>query len=590
MTTKDDGLPIIDRDLIIDRIYGIAMEPTSLDDFIELWHDMNLAAHFGGETAETSGPSDSPYLSHLERAHAIMQRNDDLRPDLMEYLRPYDNLAAFVVSGSLRVEAANQGALSAFAATRGGSLDQLSLPPQLRNALVRTARDVLHGTDHSEKILKADITTKGSSILFRIMRVAGPPEDGPTALVVSSRFHWRKEIGALLGEVYQLTQAEQDVVRMLVEGQETKSIAAARTTSEGTVRAQIKSITGKMNLRSQTDIVRFAMALGDFPKTPAAETEAVSPQTPGLTNNWLESEVWKPFKSLTMPDGRRMTYHDMGPSTGNPAVFSHMGSCMVRWPRSMIRLAFELNLRVICPIRAGYGHSDTIELTADPLDTASTDTAVLLNTLGIQRVPYVAQGSDFPFAVDLVAKHPDLVSEVLGFGARPCLPGGLQVNGAGRWQRFFVTTARNSPHLAQFASHAVMAMCKRIGPDAMLRQLCKDSPADLALLENEEIRRVLAANLSLMAGKSTNAARAFAMEYIAFQADWSDLVMATRPIPVQLFLAQEDPTIDLNAIPKFQQSYPWIAFEVVQDAGLALTFQHPEKLIPLMAKAASRAA
>ena len=245
---------------------------------------------------------------------------------------------------------------------------------------------------------------------------------------------------------------------------------------------------------------------------------------------------------------------------------------------------------MICPIRAGYGHSDTIEMTADPLDTASTDTAVLLNTLGIQRVPYVAQGTDFPFAVDLIAKHPNLVSEVLGFGARPCLPGGLQVNGAGRWQRFFVTTARNSPHLAQFASHAVMAMCKRIGPDAMLRQLCKDSPADLALLENDEIRRVLVANLSLMAGKSTNAARAFAMEYIAFQADWSDLVMATRPIPVQLFLAQEDPTIDLNALPKFQQAYPWIAFEVVQNAGLALTFQHPEKLIPLMAKAASRAA
>ena len=30
--------------------------------------------------------------------------------------------------------------------------------------------------------------------------------------------------------------------------------------------------------------------------------------------------------------------------------------------------------------------------------------------------------------------------------------------------------------------------------------------------------------------------------------------MATRPIRVQLFLAQEDPTIDLSAIPKFQQA------------------------------------
>jgi hypothetical protein len=63
------------------------------------------------------------------------------------------------------------------------------------------------------------IATNGRAILFRIMRIAGLPEEGPIALVVSSRFHWRKEIGALLGGVYQLTQAEQDVERMLVAGQ-----------------------------------------------------------------------------------------------------------------------------------------------------------------------------------------------------------------------------------------------------------------------------------------------------------------------------------------------------------------------------------
>jgi len=50
------------------------------------------------------------------------------------------------------------------------------------------------------------------------------------------------------------------------------------------------------------------------------------------------------------------------------------------------------NLRVICPIRAGYGHSDALELTADPLDAASQDSAFLLNTLGVRRLPYVAQG------------------------------------------------------------------------------------------------------------------------------------------------------------------------------------------------------
>ena len=64
--------------------------------------------------------------------------------------------------------------------------------------------------------------------------------------------------------------------------------------------------------------------------------------------------------------------------------------------------------------------------------------------------------------------------------------------------------------------------------------------------------------------------------------------MTTRHIPVRIFLAEVDPTIDLSAMPKLQAAYPWIEFEIVRNAGLALMFQKPEKLIPLMAEAANR--
>lgn len=578
---QDQDSADIDRDMIVDRIYEIALEPSSLEEFIDLWHESDLAEKFPD--------LDTSYKAHLERGGSFLQRGETTRPDLAEYLQPYDNLAAFVVLGSLNVEASNFGAQSAFGVKAGDGLDQLNLPAEMRAALIRTTQDVLRKPGHSEKILKTEMATKGGAMLFRIVRIADVFEDGPAALIVSTHFHWREKIGELLGNVFQLTGAEQQVVRLLIEGQGTKSIAATRGTSEGTVRGQIKSITGKMNLHSQKDIVRLVMALGDFPKGTAGE-DAVELATPGLLGNWLESEVWKPFKSLSVPDGRTLTFHDMGPPRGDPVLFSHMGSCMARWSRSMIHLAFERNLRVICPIRAGYGHSDGLDASAHPFEAARDDTVFLLETLGVKRLPYVAQGTDFPFAADLIAKHPDIVSELIGVGARPCLPGGVHVDGAGRWQKFFVSTARNAPHLVQFASQAVMAMCKRIGPEAMLRQLCKDSPSDLALLEIEEMKQTLVANLSLMAGKSTNAARTFAMEYIAFQEDWSDSVLATRHIRVQIFLAEEDPTIDISLIPKLQDAYPWMEFEVVPKAGLALVYQKPEKLILLMAEAAKRAA
>ncbi|MEE9429113.1 MAG: LuxR C-terminal-related transcriptional regulator [Paracoccaceae bacterium] len=589
MKEQDTNPQRADRDLIVDRIYEIALEPSSLDDFIDFWHDTDLELQFNDTADGKTGEFGESFVTHLERAQMILQRGETARPDLSEYLRPFDSLAAFVVKASLIVEVSNLGAQSAFGVKAGDSLDRLNLPAEVRAAIIKTTQDVLSKSGPSEKILKAVIDTKGDVILFRILRMAEILEDGPAALVVSTHFHWREKIGTLLGSVFQLTEAEQNVVRLLIEGQDTKSIAATRNTSEGTVRGQIKSVTSKMNLRSQKGIVRLVMALGEFPKGLGGE-DVVELATPKLSKNWLETEVWKPIKSVCVPGGRALTYHDMGPPTGNPVLFSHMGSCMVRWSHSMIRMAFERNLRVICPIRAGYGHSDNLDPSENTFDAVRGDTVFLLESLKISRLPYVVQGTDFPFAADLIAKRPDIVSELIGIGARPCMPGGLNAEGAGRWQKFFVSTARNAPHLVQFASKAVMAMCKRIGPKAMLRQLCKDSPADLALLETEEMKQVLVANINLMAGKSTNAARAFAMEYVAFQEDWSDSIMATRHIPVQIFLAAEDPTLDLSSVPKLQETYPWMRFEVMQKAGLALMYQKPKILIPLLAEAAKRTA
>ncbi len=589
--TKNDGDTIdIDRDLVLDRIYEIALEPSSLEGFIDFWHDSELATQFNITEGRNPGEFDKSYRSHLERAQTILQRGETARPDMKEFLRPYDNLAAFVVNSSLQVEASNQGALSAFGVKLGDSLDQLALPLEMRKALTRSTHEVLHKSKQSEKLLKAELATKSGTMLFRIMRIANTFEDGNAALIVSTHFYWRETIASLLGSVFHLTEAEQNVVRLLVEGYNVKSIATARHTGEGTVRGQIKSIIGKMNLRSQTDIVRLVMTLGDFPKSLSGHDAAVEIDAPTLSDNWLESEVWKPFKSITLQDGRKLAYHDMGPLKGNPLLISHMGSCMVRWPRSMIRSAFEKNLRIICLIRAGYGPSDSLELDADPFDAIGKDSVSLLKALGINKLPYAVQGSDFPFAVDLISKYPGLITELISVGGRPCLPGGVNVDGEGRWQRFFVSMAQKAPHMVRFSSKALMAMSRRIGPEAMLRQLCKESPSDLLLLETVEMKQILEANISLMAAKSTNAAGAFALEYIAFQADWSDRVMATKVIPVRIYLAEEDPTVDLRAIPKLREAYPWIEIEVLENAGLALMYQKHEKLIPLMAEAAMRAA
>lgn len=590
MTPNQIAHTSADHSQILDGIYEIALDPALLEDFINLWADGNLAAHFADNDAAKAGAFDALFKAHLKRAEAFLQLGVTPHPRVTDHLKPYDSFAAFIINKSLIVEKANPGAQAAFGMVEGDRLTALDMHPDVRSSLAKLAQDVLQQSKSQERLFKTETETTGGAMLFRVIHIAEYDDTGPAALVVSTHIHWRDSIGKTLNHAFQLTQAEQDVVGKLTEGHDAKSVAIARRTSVGTVRGQIKSIISKMNVRSQADVVRFALILSDMSnmQSSASTNTITSPAVP--SDDWLQSEVWKPFKSIAMPDGRTLTYHDMGPPNGNPVLFSHMGSAMVRWPRAMVKMCYQHNLRVICPIRAGYGQSDNIDLDADVLESTSRDTVFLLERLGIAHLPYAIHGSDFPLAADLTAKNPDIISEIIGIGARPCLPGGMNVEGAGRWQRFFVWTARHNPKLVEFATNALMMMTKRIGPEAMLQKLCKDSPADLALLENAEIKQILIANLEIMAGPSTNAARAFAMEYSAFHADWSHLMEDLRHIPVQIFIAAQDPTIDVADLDKLRVAYPWMTANVIPNAGLALIYQEPEKLISILAQAAKSAA
>ncbi|MFK7877574.1 MAG: LuxR C-terminal-related transcriptional regulator [Paracoccaceae bacterium] len=590
MPPKDPVSKDTEHSQILDRIYEIALEPALLDDFINLWADGDWAAHFANGDPKSVGTFDAVFKAHLDRAEAFLQLGDTSQPNRADPLEPYKKVAAFCVNASLTVEEVNPGAQSAFGISTGDALSSLNLPDEFQAALASAVQDVLRRPESTERLIKSENETKQGALLFRVIPVRASRDMPSLALVVSTHVHWRESIGDILSNAFHLTQAEQNVVRKLTEGQDVKSIATARGTAVGTVREQVKSIISKMNVRSQADVVRFALILNDFSDTAKTDDSTKTPSQPVLSDDWLDTQVWKPFSTITLPDGRVMAYHEMGPSNGHPVLYSHMGSAMVRWTKPMIKLAFQHNLHVICPIRAGYGDSDKLDVHADVLDTINNDTVFLLKSLGISKIPYAVQGSDFPFAADLVAKYPDLITEVIGIGARPCLPGGESVEGWGRWQQFFVWTARHNPKLVHFASKAVMMMSKRIGSKAMLMQICKDSPADLALLELDDVKIVLIANLDLMAGPSSHAARAFAMEYIAFHQDWSGLMKNMRQIPIHIYTAEQDPTINLSELEKLRPAYPWITFEVVPNAGLALMYQAPTLLIPALAEAAKRAA
>ena len=561
----------IDQSKLIERIYEIAFEPLHLENLIEEWCLQTALA-------DTLDPS--ALQEHLRRAEVFLTRLEPVVDDPATYLRGYEKFAAFVVGAEMVVKAANIGAEQAFGVRKDAPLSNAKLPEDVITYLANAVRKSVRQEPGGNTLLRADLPAQRGVILMRLQTLNTTAD----VIVVSTQFQWSAANTKLLRQAYDLTDTEVDIVRRLVDGLDTKAIAEQRNTKVGTTRGQIKSILSKMNLRSQADIVRIAVMLGEMP-----DFHDSTPKKPALSKDWLEVEVWKPFQSRTLPDGRKQTFHMMGPQDGAPILLSHLGSCMVRWTKPMLRLAFEENLRIICPIRAGYGQSALPKGGYDPLALTTEDTAALLDHLHISALPYVVQGSDYPLAAHFAALQPTRITALISLGGRPCLPGGLQGEAPGAWQRFFVSIASKAPQLAEFAAAAVMTMSRRIGPQAMLQKLCKDSAADTALLADPIVAPVLEANIALMSEKTSFSARAFSREYIAFQTDWSGLVADARQVPTRVVLATEDPTFDRAILPKLSAAYPWIPFETVENAGLALLYEQYQDLIPIMGKAARSA-
>lgn len=65
---------------------------------------------------------------------------------------------------------------------------------------------------------------------------------------------------SILGKAYRLTQAEQDVCKLMVEGLMVVDIAEARNVAPDTVKTQIKSIYSKINASSRTELIRLILS------------------------------------------------------------------------------------------------------------------------------------------------------------------------------------------------------------------------------------------------------------------------------------------------------------------------------------------
>lgn len=563
-----------ERAEIVARLYDAALDPILLEHLVDAWESRIGPLRAGSPKA--AGPFDDPEIeAHLRRASVFLDRFEATR-SVSVYRSALDGIprsAAFLSDGGPGIAGFNRPAELAFGLREGSGLADLPFEPEDLGQLRRVIHQVASGKADRVMMLSIRSTVTGSPVIVRVAPVESETAF-PLALVVSTELVWPIGFATTVRQAFGLTGAEVEIVQAITLGQQVRDIAGARGRSTETVRTQLRSILAKTETHSQSELVRAILGLMDVVLVPAED--AAPPPVAGNLEPLF-------FQQIKGPDGRRLEWIEFGNPSGVPVLFMHLDFGFIRWPAGAERDARLRGLRVIVPVRAGYGRSELHADGQDHLQKVTADYLAVLDHLEVARVAVLALGADLRFAVNLSLVRPDLVTGILGCAAQLPLRTAAQYARMDKWQRFILANARYAPRVLPFLVQAGFSLARRVGKEKFFRQVNGSSPADMAAFDRADIREAIMAGSEVSLGTKISAHEAFTRECIGSETDWSQVLLACRA-PVVLLQGDQDPQTPVETIRELMADFPHLDIRFVPNAGQLLFFAQSALALDVLEK------
>ncbi len=569
---------------VIDRLYEVAVDPIRYEDLLDQWETMISPYRCAQEYETPISFSAIDFETHFSRASRLLDRIDSAQPFAngteQGLLAPFERSAAFTIRRDLTIGTCNPPAMATLGLGPGDPLDRLPLDRGETDALRDQVQRMLDANTDTPGMFRARIDAKTRLIVIQL-RVIRPEYGAPFVVAVTSELIWPDGFNAFLKSVFDLTEAETEILRALSECHSIRDIAETRGRSVETVRAQIKSLQAKTETRSQSELVRLTLSTMDM----ATFTQDAASHAPGESKGFKTLEP-RPFETLTLRDGRRFDYLTLGDPDGRPCLFGPQDYGLTRWPASAEAEATHRGIKVIVPVRAGFGASTPLPRDAVLADVISDDYAQLLDHLGIARLPLISLGGDFFFSVHFHARHPDRVSALIACAGILPLTRAAQYERMQKWHRFILAGARYTPHLLPFMVKAGFALARKLGKRAFLHAVYGNCPADIDTFEDPEVFEAMVVGSEVSLSRTHIAHAAFSAEVIEQETtDWRPAVEFARDrVPVHFLNGLKDPQTHRDTLHELMQDYPWIEYSTYEDAGQLIFFLHWRDVLDILEK------
>jgi pimeloyl-ACP methyl ester carboxylesterase/DNA-binding CsgD family transcriptional regulator len=547
---------------IVERLYDVAVDPIRLEDLLDVWE--GRAAPLRQGPVERAIPlEDAEIEAHLARATVFLDRFEATQGDPRERsaLDEFRRSAAFLSDGGKTIVGCNSAAARAFGLGDGCPFSTLPFEEEDRSLLVGVIRRVAAGKAERIATLRIRSTVTGSPVILRVSPVESSSRQ-PLALVVSTELIWPDGFAETVQEAFGLTTAEVEIVRGVTLGLPLRDIADARGRSLETVRTQVRSVLAKTETHSQSELVRVVLGLMDVALLQPGGKKAKAPKG---------SLVPRVVHDIRTPEGRRLTWIEFGAPAGRPVLYMHLDYGLIRWPAAAERAAAAQDLRVVVPIRAGYGRTDPLPAGTDHLAGVTRDYATVMDHLGLRHAVALPLGADLRFAMNLSLERPDLVGAIVGAACQLPLRSAAQYERMDKWQRFILANARYAPRVLPFLVQAGFSLARRLGKEAFFRQVNGGSAADMATFARADVRAAMLEGSDICLTRTWSAHAAFAAECLGSEKDWSGIVRSVR-VPVTLFQGDQDPQSPVATILELGQDYPHLDLRFLRDTGQLLFF------------------
>jgi DNA-binding CsgD family transcriptional regulator len=163
-----------------------------------------------------------------------------------------DAPALLVLSANGEVESSTPGVKSVVSDLPGGDWDDGRLPSAVLSVVARARRSA-EGRDAPGEVAVARVLSEsGSWVVLHGATLVG---EGPTRVAVIVEPAHPARITPLLMAAYGLTEREQEVTRLVLQGESTADIAERLVVSPHTVQEHLKHVFEKTGVRSRRDLV-----------------------------------------------------------------------------------------------------------------------------------------------------------------------------------------------------------------------------------------------------------------------------------------------------------------------------------------------